>query len=81
MADFVFDGDDDDDEDYFLVAVEGTLDSNGYAEYVDSFYNYRASHGHYKHARRYTDERQAERVCEKYLERNGVACDIIEITH
>lgn len=81
MADFVFDGDDDDDENYYLVAVEDTLDANGYAEFVDSFHGYRAFHGHYKHACRYDDERAADRAAEQHLNRYGVACDVIEITH
>ena len=81
MADHVFDGDDDDEDNYYLVAVEGTIDANGYAEYVDSAHGYRAFHGHYKHARRYDWEDDADRAAATHLERFGIPCDIIEITH
>ena len=81
MTTFEFDSDEDDTEEYCLVAEEGSVDSNGYGSFIDSFHGYRAFHCHYKQARRYNSSCEAERVSDEAERRNGGTCEIIEITH
>lgn len=81
MTTFEFDGDEDDTEEYYLVAEEGTIDSDGYGMFIDSSHGYRSHHSYYKQARHYSSSWEAERVRDHAERRNGNTCVIIEITH
>lgn len=79
MSSYEFDGDEDDTDDYYLVAEEGTADSNGYGMFVDQ--HGRSSHQYYTNAPRFDSENDAEMVVAKAEQRNGGAYEIVEITH
>ena len=50
MATFEFDGDEDDTEEYYLVAEEGSVDDDSYGMFIDSFHGHRAYHRRYTQA-------------------------------